>query len=135
MRQKTLNIILEGMRATHRDATVHAIRWMNKYVITMLYAKDSQPLEYQFLDHEYMHGEAPALVMADMICSLPWPQQIPFMGPLKLLMDDHMQRTDSLRQLNSMLEDMKLHVLALKHDLESTKREKQALIEKYEKKI
>jgi hypothetical protein len=51
------------------------------------------------------------------------------------LLESERERSSALARLNSVLEDLRLIVVSLRHDLESTKREKQALIEKYEKKI
>jgi predicted MPP superfamily phosphohydrolase len=73
--------------------------------------------------------------MADVICSLPWNQQIPLVAFMGDLLESERERSSALARLNSVLEDLRLIVVSLRHDLESTKREKQALIEKYEKKI
>jgi predicted MPP superfamily phosphohydrolase len=108
---------------------------MDGNVVTVKHGPNGTPLEYVFHDHPYMSGSTPVLRMADVICSLPWNQQIPLVAFMGDLLESERERSSALARLNSVLEDLRLIVVSLRHDLESTKREKQALIEKYEKKI
>lgn len=135
MQRDNLKRMVAGIQGVHRDATVTARRCMDGYVVTVQTSPTGTPMDYVFHDHPYMHGDSPVLRMVDVICSLPWSQQIPLVAYMGDLLESEQERATTLAKLNTMLEDVKLVVTALRHDLEATKREKAYLKEKYEKKI
>jgi hypothetical protein len=119
--------MVDGIQAVHKDATVTSRRCMDGYVVTVQTGPTGTPLDYVFHDHPYMHGDTPVLRMVDAICSLPWSQQIPLVSFMGDLLESEQERSRTMAQLNCMLEDVKLVVTALRHDLEATKRERDAL--------
>lgn len=100
--------------------------------IVSIQLRGSLTIEFVFSDHAYIHGDTPVAMMADVLCSLPWQQQIPLMPFVRDLLDSEKRRAAVLDQVATAIADVKLEMISLKHDLESTKREKQCLLEKYE---
>jgi hypothetical protein len=87
-------------------------------------------VEMTFKDHTYVLGETPLGMLADAIYSLPTQQQLPLLSLLGDVIEHSSQLMMASEKLVTSVQDIRLEMIALRHDNESLKREKTALIKK-----
>lgn len=133
MQENTLKHILKSIQATHKTATITPIRrWLNSYIVTVSYPHTGDVVKFDFYDHNFLHGDSPIGMLADTICSLPWRQQVPLVGILTDILEREARHAKVTEQLSLSLQDLKLVMLSLRHDAEASKRERDAVLKKYE---